>query len=68
MRGIACCTAGAFDTPLGRVPVDVEAERQALHDVPAMIVNDPTHEREHAVEVQIPFMQTVLGSGCPSCR
>ena len=29
---------------------------------PAMIVNDPTHEREHAVEVQIPFLQTVLGS------
>lgn len=28
---------------------------------PAMIVNDPTHTQEHAVEVQIPFLQTVLG-------
>lgn len=28
---------------------------------PAMIVNDPTHAQEHAVEVQIPFLQTVLG-------
>ena len=28
---------------------------------PAMLVNDPTHAREHAVEVQIPFLQTVLG-------
>lgn len=26
-----------------------------------MIVNDPTHAQEHAVEVQIPFLQTVLG-------
>ncbi|TPF95606.1 dioxygenase [Bifidobacterium sp. UTCIF-39] len=29
---------------------------------PAMLVNDPTHAREHAVEVQIPFLQTVLGA------
>ena len=29
---------------------------------PAMIVNDPTHAREYAVEVQIPFLQTVLGA------
>ncbi len=28
---------------------------------PAMIVNGPTHAQEHAVEVQIPFLQTVLG-------
>ena len=28
---------------------------------PAMIVNAPTHAQEHAVEVQIPFLQTVLG-------
>ena len=28
----------------------------------AMIVNDPTHTQEHAVEVQIPFLQTVLGA------
>lgn len=28
---------------------------------PAMIVNDPTHAQEHAVEVQIPFLQTVFG-------
>lgn len=28
---------------------------------PAMIVNDPTHTQEHAVEVQISFLQTVLG-------
>lgn len=28
---------------------------------PSMIVNDPTHAQEHAVEVQIPFLQTVFG-------
>lgn len=36
---------------------------RALPDAPApaLIVNDPTHAQEHAVEVQIPFLQTVLG-------
>lgn len=80
VRGIACSTAAAFETPLGTVPVDIAAERKALgldstsgeplrsgaHARPgapasAMIVNDPTHVQEHAVEVQIPFLQTVLG-------
>lgn len=28
---------------------------------PALIVNDPTHVQEHAVEVQIPFLQTIFG-------
>ncbi|NEG55210.1 AmmeMemoRadiSam system protein B [Bifidobacterium platyrrhinorum] len=28
---------------------------------PALVVNDATHAREHAVEVQIPFLQAALG-------
>ena len=78
VRGVACSTAAAFETPLGTVPVDIAAERKALGlsvneplrsgtharpgaPAPAMIVNGPTHAQEHAVEVQIPFLQTVLG-------
>lgn len=61
VRGVACCNATAFDTPLGAMQVDVEAERRALDQAPAMIVNDATHEREHAVEVQLPFVNETLG-------
>lgn len=78
VRGVACSTAAAFETPLGTVPVDIASERKALGlsvneplrsgtharpgaSAPAMIVNGPTHAQEHAVEVQIPFLQTVLG-------
>lgn len=63
VRGIAMCTAGSFATPLGAVPVDQDAESNALEGgaAPALIVNDPTHAQEHAVEVQIPWLQTVLG-------
>ncbi|MCH9276472.1 AmmeMemoRadiSam system protein B [Bifidobacterium amazonense] len=61
VRGVACPTATAFRTPLGTVPVDRDAERRALATVPSLIVNDATHAREHAVEVQVPFLQRVLG-------
>lgn len=61
VRGVACSSASAFKTPLGIVPVDIQAERQALGLDLAMIVNDPTHAQEHAVEVQIPFLQTIFG-------
>ncbi|PJM77984.1 AmmeMemoRadiSam system protein B [Bifidobacterium felsineum] len=58
VRGVACSHAVAFETPLGAVPVDVDAERKASS---VLIVNDPTHAQEHAVEVQVPFLQTVFG-------
>lgn len=61
VRGVACCNARAFETPLGMLTVDRDAERDALRTVPSMIVNDATHAREHAVEVQLPFIQRALG-------
>ncbi|KFI45179.1 AmmeMemoRadiSam system protein B [Bifidobacterium biavatii] len=63
VRGVACPSAAAFQTPLGTVPVDRDVERRALAEVPSLTVNDATHAREHAVEVQIPFLQRVLGDG-----
>ncbi|MGO5287779.1 AmmeMemoRadiSam system protein B [Pseudoscardovia suis] len=61
VRGVACCNARAFETPLGSLTVDRDAERDALCSVPCMIVNDATHAQEHAVEVQLPFLQRALG-------
>ena len=62
VRGIAMSTADAWNTPLGTLPVDVAAERRVLDSGETrLIVNDPTHAREHAVEVQLPFIQRTLG-------
>ena len=61
VRGVACCNARTFETPLGSLIVDRDAERDALRSVPCMIVNDATHAQEHAVEVQLPFIQRALG-------
>lgn len=61
VRGVACCNASALRTPLGMLMVDRDAERTALESVPCLIVNDATHAKEHAVEVQLPFIQRALG-------
>ena len=61
IRGIALPTVDAFETPLGRVPVD----RAALNEIaglPFVSRNDPAHAPEHALEVELPFLQIVLPS------
>jgi hypothetical protein len=59
-RGLARSSAEAFETPLGRVPVDAEAQR-VLDDLPQVGDLDAAHALEHSLEVQIPFLQQVLG-------
>lgn len=62
LRGLAAPRADAFDTPLGPVPID-RAAIAALADLPQLVVSDHAHAQEHALEVQLPFLQTVLGDG-----
>ena len=61
VRGIAVPTADAFETPLGRVPVD-RAALEAIADLPFVTEADVPHAPEHALEVELPFLQTMLGS------
>lgn len=59
-RGLAGCSAFAFQTPLGTVSLDEEWMERAL-GVPHVLVLDEAHEGEHCLEVQLPFLQVVLG-------
>ena len=59
VRGFAAAGWRAFETPLGEVPVDAEAVEQALA-LPAVEVFDAAHRQEHCLEVQLPFLQSVL--------
>ena len=59
VRGIAAPTVDAFETPLGRVPVDMEALSK-IDDLELVIRTDAPHASEHALEVELPFLQTVL--------
>jgi AmmeMemoRadiSam system protein B len=61
VRGIAASTVDAFETPLGRVLVDVEA-LSAISDLQFVVRADAPHVPEHALEVELPFLQTLLAS------
>jgi hypothetical protein len=59
--GIAASSAGAFRTPLGDVPVDAAAVARALR-LPWVAPDDGAHAGEHSLEVELPFLQRVLGA------
>ena len=60
LDGLATTSAEAFATPLGIVPVDVAAVRE-LRSLPQVRELDEAHAQEHSLEVQLPFLQCVLG-------
>jgi AmmeMemoRadiSam system protein B len=61
LRGISVPTVDAFETPLGRTSVDRDAVA-AIADLPFVIEADAPHAPEHALEVELPFLQQLLGS------
>jgi len=60
VRGLALPGANAFDTPLGRIRIDAEAVG-ALANLPQVSASQAAHALEHSLEVQLPFLQSVLG-------
>ena len=60
VRGLALSGADIFRTPLGDVPVDTAA--LATLDRYGVTVSDAAHRHEHSLEVQLPFLQALLGS------
>src|SRR2546423_3973150 len=60
VRGLAIPTDSAFVTPLGQVPID-QAALATLRDLPQVVASDAAHLQEHALEVQLPFLQRQLG-------
>jgi MEMO1 family protein len=58
-RGIAVPTAAAFETPLGPVRLDRDA-LAAVARLPSVKLADAPHAPEHALEVELPFLQVLL--------
>ena len=59
-EGVALWANGAFETPLGRVPID-EAVAETLLDVdPVLQDRRDVHFEEHALEMQLPFLQHLV--------
>jgi AmmeMemoRadiSam system protein B len=58
-RGIAAPSAAAFATPIGEVAVEAAAIERLKRER-LVVIDDLPHTPEHAIEVELPFLQAVL--------
>jgi AmmeMemoRadiSam system protein B len=58
--GLALPDADAYETPLGKVPLDRDLVDK-VRDLPRVLVSEAAHAREHSLEVELPFLQEALG-------
>lgn len=60
-RGIATPGCDLFETPLGTIPIDLNAIAK-ISPLPGVAEMPTAHAYEHSLEVQLPFLQSVLGN------
>lgn len=60
-EGIAVWDKGGFRTPLGNIEIDEETVGKLAGSCDIMVPNRDAHRAEHSLEVQLPFLQCVLG-------
>jgi AmmeMemoRadiSam system protein B/AmmeMemoRadiSam system protein A len=60
VRGVSVFKGRAYATPLGQVPLDREISDR-LRGRPGFGYAWAVHQREHSLEIQLPFLQVVLG-------
>lgn len=56
-RALAIMSEGAWETPLGEVPIDAELALALKQKFPALHEDSAAHRAEHAAEVELPFLQ-----------
>jgi len=59
--GLAVSSADYFQTPLGNIPLDKESTNQLL-SLPQVSSIDKAHQFEHSLEVELPFLQEIIGN------
>ncbi|TCS40824.1 AmmeMemoRadiSam system protein B [Reinekea marinisedimentorum] len=60
LEGIAISSDNRFETPLGQIHCDTSAIAR-LSNLPFVAYRHDAHLLEHSLEVQLPFLQTLLG-------
>ncbi|MDD5510042.1 MAG: AmmeMemoRadiSam system protein B [Dehalococcoidales bacterium] len=56
-KALSIMTVGSWETPLGSIEIDTELAGQILTDSRYLEEDDKSHQYEHSIEVQIPFLQ-----------
>ena len=60
-EAIALMTEGSWSLPMGEAPIDSGLAAAILERCPAARADAAAHRREHSLEVQVPFLQRLLG-------
>jgi AmmeMemoRadiSam system protein B len=60
IHGLALPGQPRFATPLGEIPIEPEGAQASLR-LPQVRVIPEAHVREHSLEVELPFLQVLLG-------
>ena len=62
LRGAALLSDGEFETPLGRVGIDAVLASALLRSSKIFEDLPEAHREEHAIEVELPFLQVLKGN------
>ena len=63
-RPLALMAEGKWRTPIGEVAIDTDLAVRLLKSCPALTDDSAAHRFEHAIEVELPFLQTL----CPALQ
>lgn len=58
--GLAVPESDVFNTPLGDIPIDQKGVQSVL-ELSQVSISEQAHREEHSLEVQLPFLQEILG-------
>lgn len=61
--GVSIMTEGVWRTPLGDVHIDNDLARSIQKNSTYIDIEDDAHAYEHSIELQLPFLQFIFGSG-----
>jgi len=56
---LAIMDEGEWKTPLGDIAIDSELAAQIINKFPALVPDAAAHQSEHAIEVELPFLQVL---------
>jgi AmmeMemoRadiSam system protein B len=59
-ESMAILSEGSWQTPFGAAPIDSALASELMHACPHLKEDVVAHEREHSLEVQLPFLQRMV--------
>jgi AmmeMemoRadiSam system protein B len=59
--GFATMVDGVWQMPMGDVPIDSDLAKEIVQASSFIDINPEAHDREHSIEVQLPFLQFIYG-------